>query len=89
MFGFIKQISASAMKFFGCNMSDLNSLNAIPLKCVSVNKHKCIIRPEIVNINRNELLFYRYSIKINECSGSCNNINYPYSNYVFLILLKT
>ena len=89
MFGFIKQISASAMKFFGCNRSSLNSLNAISLKCVSVNNHECIIRPEIININSNEPLFYPDSIKINKCSGSCNNINYPYSNHVFPILLKT
>ena len=34
---------------------------------------------EIININSNEPTFYFYSININKCSGSCNNINDPYA----------
>ena len=79
MFGFIKQIFASAMMFFGYNISGEDSLNAIPLKCISVNSQKCKIRPEIININSNKPLFYPCNIKVNKCSGSCNNINDPYS----------
>ena len=30
------------------------------------------IKPEIININTNEPVFYPYSIKINKCKGSCN-----------------
>ena len=67
------------MIFFGCNISGVNSLNIIPLNCVSVNNQLCKVRPEIININSNEPLFYPYSIKVNKCSGSCNNINDPYS----------
>ena len=55
------------------------SLNAIPLKCVSINNQECKVRPEIIHINSNKPLFYPYSIKVNKCSGSCNNINDPYS----------
>ena len=36
------------------------------------------VRPEIINVNSNERMFYLVSIKTNECSGSCNNINDPY-----------
>ena len=32
-----------------------------------------------MGINNNETLFYPYSIKVNKCSGSCNNINDPYA----------
>ena len=32
------------------------------------------------NINSNKPSFYPYSVKINKCSGSCNNINDPYAN---------
>ena len=32
-------------------------------------------RPKIMNLNPNESVFYPYSISINKCSGSCNNIN--------------
>ena len=65
------------------------SLNVIPLKCVSVNNQEYKIRPEIININSSEPLFYPYSIKVNKCSGSCNNINDPYSKLCVPELLKT
>ena len=67
------------MMFFGRNVSNVNLLNAIPLKCVSMSNQECKIRPEIININSNKPSFYPYSIKVNKCSGSCNNINDPYS----------
>ena len=47
-----------------------------------MNNQKCKIRSEIIDINSNESLFYPYSIEINKCSGSCNNINYPYPKRV-------
>ena len=36
-------------------------------------------RPKIININANEPIFYHYSIKVNKCSGSCNNFNDPFA----------
>ena len=58
-----------AMSFFSCNA----------LECVSMNNQECKVRPEILNININEPLVYPYSVKIDKCSGSCNNINDPYA----------
>ena len=60
--------------FFSCN-----ALNAIPLKCVSMNNQECRTRPEIININSNEPTFYPNSIEVNKCEGSCSNINDPYA----------
>ena len=37
------------------------------------------IRPEIININSNNPIFYPFSIKINKCSGNCNNSNHTYA----------
>ena len=51
--------------------------NVIPLICISMNNQACTVRPEIVNINSNEPVFYPFSIKTSKCSGSCNNINDP------------
>ena len=87
MFRFVKQIFASTMMLFGCNISGVNSLNAVPLKCVSMNNQECKVRTEIININSNEPKFYPYSIKVKKCSGSCNIISDPTENYVFLMLL--
>ena len=74
MFGFIRKRFFTAMTFFSCNVLNVNSL-----KCVSMNNQECKIRPEIVNVNTNEHLFYPYSITINKCKGSCNTINDSYA----------
>ena len=57
-----------AVTFFGSNV-----LNVNPFKCVSMNNQECKIRPEIMNVNNNDLSFYPYIVKINQCSDSCNN----------------
>ena len=74
MFSFVKQIFVSAMIFFGCNLSSVN-----PLECVSMNNQECRVRPEIVNVNSSEPIFYPFSIKTSKCSGSCNNIYNSYA----------
>ena len=60
--------------FFGCNLSYVS-----PLECVSMSNQECKVRPEIVNVNSDEPVFYPCSIKTSKCSGSCNNINDPYA----------
>ena len=47
------------------------------LGCVSVINEKCMSRPKIINLNKDEPVFYPLSIKVNKCSGDCNNINDP------------
>ena len=58
-------------------LSNLVSTNS--LSCISMNNQACKARPEIININSNNPVFYPFSIKTNKCSGNCNNINDPYS----------
>ena len=52
MFRFIKQIFISALMFFG-SLSSVNSL-----ECASMKNQECKVRPEIVDINRNNPIFY-------------------------------
>ena len=44
-----------------------------------MNNQECKVRPQIVNVNSDEPVFYPFSIKTSKCSGSCNNINDPYA----------
>ena len=44
-----------------------------------MNNQACKVRPEIINVNSNEPVFYPFSIKASKCSGSSNNINDPYA----------
>ena len=62
------------MTSFNFNLSNVNCL-----ECVSMNNQECKIRPGIINLNTNEPMVYRYSIKINKCKGSCNTINDLYA----------
>ena len=51
-----------------------------------MNNQEYKVRPEIVIINSNNPIFYPFSVKINRCSGNCNNINGYMQEFVFLIL---
>ena len=42
-----------------------------------MNNQECKARPEIVNVNSNNPIFYPFSIKTNKCNGNCNNTNGP------------
>ena len=66
------------------NFTNTNLLNAIPLNattlsCISMKNQECKARPEIVNANSNNPIFYPFIVKTSKCSGNCNNINDPYA----------
>ena len=44
-----------------------------------MNNQECKTRPQVLNVNGDELVFFLFSIKTSKCSDSCNNINYPYA----------
>ena len=67
-------------KIFYIGSLFLSSLvSATPLSCISIKNQERKVRPEIVDINSNNPIFYPFSIKINKCSGNCNNVNNPYA----------
>ena len=61
-------------------------MSATPSNCILMKNQECKTRPEVININSNNSIFYPFIIKINKCSGNCNNINNPYAKSVFLML---
>ena len=73
MFVFIKKIFCIGSLFLSSLVS------TTPLSCISIKNQECKVRPEIINVNSNNPIFYPSSIKINKCSSSCNNINNPYA----------
>ena len=54
-----------------------SSTNAILLSCILTKNQECKTRPQVVNANSNNPMFYSFSIKASKCSGNCNNINNP------------
>ena len=67
IFSFIKEVFVLGLTILS------NITNA--LECLSMKNKECKVRPKIVDINSNNPIFYPFSVKINRCSGNCNNIN--------------
>ena len=61
-------------------ISTVNSLNAVPLKCISLKNQECKVR--------NEYMTYPCSIKANRCNGNCNNISNQYSRVCIPNIVK-
>ena len=61
MFVFIKKVF-----FLGLTiLSDLTNTNSL-LNCISMKNQECKVRPEIMNVNSNEPIFYPFSIKTSQ-----------------------
>ena len=73
------KIFGFAKKVFFLGLTILSGFtNTDYLSCISMNNQKCKTRPQVVNVNGDEPVFFPFSIETSKCSGSCNNINYPY-----------
>ena len=70
--GLLKDMFYKLSIFIGFNKHKLVS-------CISMNNPECRIRPQILNVNGDNPLFFLFSIKKSKCSGSCNNINIPHA----------
>ena len=46
-------------------------------------------RPQVVNLDGDEPVFFPFSIETSKCIGSCNNINYPYAKMCVPDAVKT
>ena len=78
MFGIIKKAFILTLAFFNHNILLTDSL-----KGYSLYNQECKIRPEIINVNNKEPIFYPYKIKMNRCVGSWNTIDDPYGKTCF------
>ena len=87
MFQFIKKAFFVGLTIIS-NFTSVSSLNEIPLSCISMNNQECKTRPQVVNVNGDEPVFFPFSIETSKCSGSCNNINYPYVKICVSNILK-
>ena len=67
------------MMFFSCNLSSVN-----PLEYVSMNNQEWEVRPDVINVNSKELVFYTFSIKTNICSGSQSPISTGKDKYAYI-----
>ena len=71
------QIFKLIKKVFFLGLTILSNF-ANALDCVLMKSRECKVRSEIISIYNNNPMFYPFSVKINQCSGNCNNANDPY-----------
>ena len=82
IFGFVKKVFSIGLTILS------NFTNANSLSCISINNQDCKTRPQVVNVNGDYPVFCPFSIEISKCSGSCNNINYPYAKICVTDIVK-
>ena len=75
MFEFIKKVFFTGLTI----LASVNPLTATPLKCTSMNIQEWKVKPQFVNLNRDEPVCFFLSIETSKCNSSCNNINNPYA----------
>ena len=68
-------------------LSTLISVNS--LSRISMNNQEYKVRLQIVNVNEDNPVFFIFSIKTSNCSGSCNNINNPLAKLCVPVVVKS
>ena len=68
---------------FGCNLSSVN-----PLKCIPIKNEECKFRPQIVNVNSKEPVFFLLTLKQVNAIVVVTISMIHMQNCVFLMLLK-
>ena len=67
-------------------LSTLKSVNL--LTCILMNNQECKIRPNIVDVNGDDPVFFPYSVKKSKCSVSCNNFINPLAKLCVTDVIK-
>ena len=59
IFKFIKIVCFVGLLILS-SFAKANSLNAIPLSCISMNNQECKARPQVINVNGDEPVFFHF-----------------------------
>ena len=61
-FGFVKKVFFIGLTILP-GFANSNLLNAISLSCISMNNQECKTRPQVVNVNGDEPVFFHLVLK--------------------------
>ena len=65
IFRFVKKVFFVGLTILSNFINENCLLSATPLNCISMKNQECKTRPQVININSNNPIFYPVSIKIN------------------------
>ena len=63
MFGFVKNVFFVGLTILSSSFTSVHSLG-----CISMNNQECKTRPQVVNVNVDEPVFFPFSIKTSSYS---------------------
>ena len=72
IFEFVKKVFFTGLTILS------NFTSAILLSFIPMKNQECKTRPQVINANSSNPIFYAFSIKTSKYKGSCNNINNPH-----------
>ena len=85
IFGFAKKVFFVGLKILS-GFTNANSLNAIPLSCISIKNQKCKTRPPVINVNGDEPVFFPFSIETSKSLVVVIILTIHMQKFVFLTL---
>ena len=88
IFRFVQKVFFIGLTILSDFTNASSPLNAIPLNCISMKNQKYETRPQVVNANSSNPIFYPFSIKISKCNGNCNDIDDPYAKICVPDIIK-
>ena len=57
IFGFVQKVFFIGLTILS-GFTNVNSFNTIPLSCISMNNQECKTRPQVMNVNGDEPVFF-------------------------------
>ena len=57
IFKFVKKVFFIGLSILS-NFTNVSLLNAIPLSCISMKNQECKTRPQVINVNGDESVFF-------------------------------
>ena len=88
IFGFVKKVFFVGLSI-SLGFTNANSLNAIPLSCISMNNQECKTRPQVINVNGDEPVFFPFSIETSNVVVVIIILTTRMQHSMFLMLQKT
>ena len=88
IFGFVKKVFFVGLTILS-SFTNANSLNAIPLSCISMNNQECKTRPQVINVNGDEPVFFPFSIETSNVVVVIIILTTRMQHSMFLMLQKT
>ena len=85
IFRFVKKVFFLGLTILS-NFTNITLFSATSLNCISMKNQECKTRPQVVNVNSNNPIFYHFSIKINNVVAIAITLIIHMQKLVFLTL---